>query len=75
MSYKPLVKLVGALGIATMAVCGLGTPPAHAYVPCGTEYFFYSGGGHCTLDCATARYTCTGTLTGTVTEAGGCRAC
>jgi hypothetical protein len=75
MSYKLLIKLAGALGIAAMAVLGLGTPPAHAYYPCGTETFIYSGGGRCTLDCTTLRYTCSGSLTGTVTEVGGCRAC
>ena len=75
MSFKPVIKLVGALGISAMAIFGLTTPPAHAFFPCGTETFIYSGGGRCTLDCTTGRETCTGSLTGTVRELGGCRAC
>lgn len=75
MSFKLLVKLVGALAIASMAIFGLATPPAHAFFPCGEIFFFYSGGGRCTFDCTTGRETCSGSLTGTVTERGGCRAC
>jgi hypothetical protein len=73
--FKPLVKLIGALGIAAMAVFGLAEPPAHAYYLCGTVTYIYSGGGRCTYNCTTDKETCTGSLTGTVRVIGACRVC
>ena len=75
MSFKPLVKLIGALGIAAMAVFGLAEPPAHALYLCGTITIIYSGGGRCTEDCATGEETCFGSLTGTVRIINACHAC
>jgi hypothetical protein len=73
--FKPLLKLAGAAGIATMAVCGLATPPAYAYFLCGTVSTYFSDGGHCTENCATQQETCTGAQTGTVRVVGVCRVC
>lgn len=75
MSFKPLVKLVGAVAVAGTAVFGLATPPAHAFFLCGTETFIYSGGGRCTYNCTTDNETCSGSLTGTVRVIGACRTC
>lgn len=75
MSIKPLVKLVFALGIAAAAAFGVSTPPAHALHECGIITLVYSGGGRCTVNCATGAESCTGSQTGTVHVVGECRPC
>lgn len=74
MRYKLLAKFAIALILAAAAFA-LTPPPAHAFFPCGTETFVYSGGGRCTFNCETGRETCTGSLTGTVKVLGACSVC
>jgi hypothetical protein len=76
MSFKPLVKLACAAGIAATAVLGLATPPAHATNQCGMVTYYFAGGGRCLEFCGPDDdITCFGNTTGDPTRTVGVCTC